>query len=439
MQQNVKIKEQYLEKNLAVFAGLLRQEGLPVGTTEMIDALRALTVIDISSRDTFKAALQATLVKNKKDQPLFSRLFDHYFVPLDEHRKRNEEVLLQEEQLSRQLEQAAADLKFKGELLQLSNEELKQYSNLPPEKRNSIQDFVQQTENGNRVEPQFKPILENVVKSHLRYCRSQEKIENSAAGTASGAGTGNISGESDLLREVDIETIAASELPAAEELLKKLSRKMAVQILRRRRSGPRSGKLDLRRSLRDNMQYGGLIFNLKYKPKHRSREQILLLCDVSASMKNYSTFVIHFLYNLHEVVRDLSCFSFSDTLEDLTDVLKGRNSLQFLLDRVIRHSKTWGGGTDLGAALRSLEEVHTDRLNSKTTVIIVSDTKTMALDDALKALVKIKEKIKRVIWLNPLAADRWPDYRSVGLIAEQVEMWPCSNIGQLEEALSGRL
>jgi uncharacterized protein with von Willebrand factor type A (vWA) domain len=63
----------------------------------------------------------------------------------------------------------------------------------------------------------------------------------------------------------------------------------------------------------------------------------------------------------------------------------------------------------------------------------------MALDDALKALVKIKEKIKRVIWLNPLAADRWPDYRSVGLIAEQVEMWPCSNIGQLEEALSGRL
>jgi uncharacterized protein len=85
---------------------------------------------------------------------------------------------------------------------------------------------------------------------------------------------------------------------------------LAVKILRRRRSGPRSGPLDLRRSMRDNMRFGGIIFDLKHKPKHRSRQQILLLCDVSASMKQYSTFVIHFLYGLREAVRDLSCSAF---------------------------------------------------------------------------------------------------------------------------------
>ncbi|MDW7729227.1 MAG: VWA domain-containing protein [Bacillota bacterium] len=437
-----KISGQHLEENLATFTGLLRQEGLPVGTTEMIDALYALERIDIASRRSFKTALQATLVKSRRDQAVFSRLFDHYFVPVEEHRHRAEEIMIREEEYARQLERATTELQFKGEDLQLSLEELGQYSALSAEQRTRLQDFVRQTENGHNVEPRFKPILENIVKSHLRYCRSRDNQQNHntvSTGNADGAGTGSDSPGNDMLREIDIEMISASDLPAAEELLKSLSRKLAIQILRRRRSGPRSGPLDLRRSLRDNMRFGGIIFNLKHKPKRRSKQQIMLICDVSASMKSYSTFVIHFLHGLHEVVSDLSCFSFSDNLEDLTTELKGRANLKQLLDRVIRHSRTWGGGTDIGAAIEGLAEKHPDRINAKTTVIFVSDTKTVKLDQAVIKLKKLKERVKRVIWLNPLPTDRWPDYRSVGLVAEVVEMWPCSTIAQLEEVLTGRL
>jgi len=433
-------KQLYIENNLATFAGLLRQEGLPVGTMEIIDALRALEVTDISSRTSFKTALLATMVKSRKDEYVFDRLFEHYFIHYNEHCRRSEEMLADREELTRQLSEAAGELSFKGEQLGLSEEELKQYNGLPLEHRGRLLDFVQKTENGNKVEPHFKPILENIVKSHLRYCRSKEDQQPGSSITdADGAGSGSGTGADLLLREMDIEKIATSELPAAEDLLVCLSRKLAVKILRRRRSGPRSGQLDIRRSLRCNMQYGGTIFDLKYKPKRRSKQQILMLCDVSASMKNYSTFVIHFMHNLHEVVRDLFCFTFSDNLEDLTDALKGRTSLQYLLDRVIRNSKNWGGGTDFGAALKALEEKEPHRLNHKTTVIIVSDTKTVALDSAVKALSKMKERVKRVIWLNPLAAERWPDYRSVAMLAGQAEMWPCSTIGQLEEALTNRI
>jgi len=431
---------QYLEVNLATFTGLLRQEGLPVGTTEMIDAMLALQKIDLSSRDAFKSALQATLVKSRRDQLIFSSLFDLYFVPVEQHIKRAEESTLHKEELNRQLEQANMEMQFKGEKLELSIKELQQYNSLPAEQRNRIRDFVHRTEKGNKVEPQFRPILENIVKSHLRYCRNRGELEKRSAefcGSADGAGSGG--GVNSNLREIDIEAIAAAELPAAEQLLKRLSKKLAVQILRRRRSSLHSGPLDLRRSMRDNMQFGGIIFNLKHKPGRRSKQQLLLLCDVSASMKSYSTFIIHFLRGLHEAVSDLSCFSFSDCLEDLTAEIKGRANLKQLLDRVIRHSRTWGGGTDIGSALSKLAEKHPDRLNTKTTVIVVSDTKTVALDDMVKELKKLKQRVKRVIWLNPLPTDRWYDYRSVSLVAEQVEMWPCSNIAQIEAVLSGRL
>ncbi len=435
-----KSHESRLEENIATFADLLRQEGLPLGTTEMIDALKTLDRIDIANRSEFKAALQATLVKSYRDQALFSRVFDQFFVPPEEYQKKSEQKDSYHQQLESQISQADNELMFKGESLQLSLNELQQYSSLSQQQREGLQDFLRKTETGKNVESGFRPLLETVVKSHLRYCRTQEKHKQERHNYGEGSEIGADSGSDDQnLREMDIEAIKAADMPAAEQLLKKLSRKLAVKILRRRRTGPRSGPLDLRRSMRDNMRFGGIIFNLKHKPKRRSKQQILLLCDVSASMKQYSTFVLHFLLGLQEVVRNLSCFSFSDNIENLTPELKGRTDLQHILDRVIRQSKNWGGGTDLGRALFEMVRKYPDLVNAKTTVIVVSDTKTVSIDQALDELKKLNERVKRVIWLNPLPVVYWPDYRSVNKIGELVEMWPCSTIAQLEEVLTGRL
>ncbi len=429
-----------LEENLATFTALLRSEGLPIGTTEMIDAFSALSRIDLASRAEFKIALQATLVKSRADRLIFSRLFDLFFVPAEEHSQRAVHADGERRVMAEKLEQANRELQFKGEALALTPDELQQYGSLSTVQQERLQDFLYKTETGVNVEPRFKPLLETVVKSHLRYCRSRERMQSSQAACSAADGAGSGPGSADVyLREMDIQAISLVDLPVAEQLLQRLSRKLAVKILRRRRSGPRSGPLDLRRSMRENMRFGGIIFNLKHKPKHRSRQQILLLCDVSASMKQYSTFVIHFLYGLREVVRDLSCLSFSDSLENLTPELKSKAGLQHMLNRVIRHSKNWGGGTNLGAALEELTAKYSDKLNAKTTIIVVSDTKTVALELALKELQKIKERVKRVIWLNPLPLDHWSDYRSVDLVADLTEMWPCSTIAQLEEVLTGRL
>jgi len=443
-----KLPEGHLEENLITFTNLLREKGLSISTPETIDALQALQKIDLLSRDAFKSALQATLVKSRRDQEFFDRLFDYYFAPPEVQRRGAEKAASHKKQFESKMEQACSEMKFKGEALKLNDEELAQYSSMSQEEQKRLQDFMHKTETGVNVKPRFRPVLESVVKSHLRYCRSKSmyekqnntnrKDDQTASGPSAGNGAGSGSADA-ALGEMDIQAIRTTDLPEAEQLLQRLSRKLAIQILRRQRRGPRSGPLDLRRSLRDNMRYGGNIFSLKHKPKRRSRQQILLLCDVSASMKQYSTFVIHFLHGLREAVRDFSCFSFSDNLENMTPDLKSRAGLQHLLDRVIRRSETWGGGTNLGLSLHELMQKHPDLLNGKTSIIVVSDTKTISIDYAVNELNKLKDRVRRIIWLNPLPKEQWPDYRSVGSVAGLVEMWPCNTIVQLEEVLTGRL
>jgi len=441
------LSDQYLEENLAVFVNSLREEGLPVSTAEMFDALKALQQVDLASREEFKAALQATLIKNSRDLNCFNRLFDQFFVPPEVYQQKKKQVEARREQIDREIDQARRELQFKGESLQLTETELAQYKSMSEEQRERLQDFMQKTETGVNVESSFRPILESVVKSHLRYSRLNEgnnknetdRSGKQGSGSSAGQGAGSGAEKDEFLCEMDIQAIKEKDLPEAEQLLQQLSRKLAVQILRRRRSGPRSGQLDLRRSLRENMRYGGTIFKLKHKPRRRSRQQILLICDVSGSMKRYSTFVIHFLHGLREVVRELSCFIFSDRLENLSGELRDRQDLNHLLDRVIRRSETWGGGTNLGVSLNQLLSKYPDLLNQRTSVIVVSDTRTISLNQATGELDKLKDRVKRVIWLNPLPKEQWPEFRSVGAVAELVEMWPCNTIGQLEEVLTGRL
>ncbi len=437
----------HLPENLVTFTNLLREEGIPVSTAETMDALAALRQVEITAREEFKTALQAALIKNRRDQDCFNRLFDYFFAPPEIRKREEKKAAAYKKDYQAGLDRAGRELTFKGESLALSPSELAQYNSMTPDQRDRLRAFMHKTETGVNVEERFRPILESVVKSHLRYCRTnhdREQHESSSSGedhsgaVPGGSGSGPGGGRA-ALSEMDIQAITAGELPEAEQLLQRLSKRLAVQILRRRRSGPRSGPLDLRRSLRDNMRYGGIIFKLKHRPKRRTREQIVLLCDVSASMKHYSTFVIHFMHGLRESVRDLSCFSFSDTLENITPELKKRGGLRQLLDRVIRRSDTWGGGTNLGLSLRALMDKYPDLLNGRTSVIVVSDTRTISLDYAIKELGKLGDRVKRIVWLNPLPGEQWSEYRSVESVSSLVEMWPCNTIAQLEAVLSGRL
>jgi uncharacterized protein with von Willebrand factor type A (vWA) domain len=435
----------YFEENMALFAALLRSEGLLLGTAELLDALQSLRHIDIADRASFKTALRATLVKNERDLEIFDRSFERFFVPqAAQEQQFRETTRLREERESR-LAEAAEELSFKGEPLPLSTEEMLLYTSLNDDQRRNLQRFVQETEAAERESQPLRPLLETVVKGHLRYWHSRKEQlpaeEENGGGEGGGEGgvTRRSADKNRHLREFDIRMLRESDLPAARALLDRLSRQLLRRLVYQRQRSATRGALDFRRTMRANMRFGGRPFLLKHRRRRRSQLQLLLLGDLSASMKRYSSFVLQFFYGLQAVVTNLEIFSFADTLEYLTPALREQGGLDQVLERVVLQGQSWGGGTNIGAALTELREGYSEMLTHRTVVIVVSDTRTVQLNRALPALQKLRERVRRVLWLNPLPPEQWPLYRSVQAFGEIAEMWPCNTIAQLEEAVAGRL
>ena len=64
---------------LLEFADELRREGVPVGTSELLDAFQALDAVSWTSREDFRAALAATLAKSQEDRRVLDVLFERFF------------------------------------------------------------------------------------------------------------------------------------------------------------------------------------------------------------------------------------------------------------------------------------------------------------------------------------------------------------------------
>ena len=57
----------------------LRREGVPVGTSELLDAFEVLREISWTSQEDFREALAATLAKSQDDRRVFELVFDRFF------------------------------------------------------------------------------------------------------------------------------------------------------------------------------------------------------------------------------------------------------------------------------------------------------------------------------------------------------------------------
>ena len=57
----------------------LRNEGMAVGTSEMLDAFAALQHVPWTERDDFREAMATTLAKSQDDRRVFELVFDRFF------------------------------------------------------------------------------------------------------------------------------------------------------------------------------------------------------------------------------------------------------------------------------------------------------------------------------------------------------------------------
>lgn len=433
----------YFENNLARFVHILRHLGIKVSTGETITALRALNQINLLEREHVKLALSATLVKNHDEQPLFLKAFDSFFTIPEVRRQQKEDLekrLAEEELLIQEAEQ---DLAYHGEQLDLSDEEKLFYARLPEEGKSKIRDYLAASNLPEDRYQRYKPMLEFQVRGSLKYWKqrleeedkdlyqSVQGIEDETLAAVIGDLDAN---DSNLLFE-DMKRIKERDLPQVTALLKVLSRKLATKISRRYRVSKKVVRLDLRRSIKSNVRYGGIIFKLQYRQKRIQKPAILLICDVSGSMARYASFVIQFIYGLSTVVRNIESFIFAEELERVTDYFHASRSFENTMVDLMSRSKIWGKGTNLHRSLVRLREEHGKLLTANTVVIILSDAKTLEVEETARDLSKLKMVVKEVIWLNTLPQAEWEGLSSVTAFQRHCMMYECYTLAHLEKII----
>lgn len=449
---------EYIENNLARFFHILRHLGLRISSAETVDAVKAVAALDILDRSQVRTALLATLAKTPEDRVILDRSFGAFFVTPErkaERSARYEEVKVRE---AKEMDDIGQDLKYEMEThdgqetkevaLPLNEEEKRIYSKLPPENRQKLQSYLSKQFQSNPVNnPEH--LITNLVRSYLNYWKYYLKMNENRPPDVNLTGDMEVD---EVLQEVidqlhseenilyqDIRKITETDMPTAAALISKLSRQLATRIARRYRRSKKKQRLDLRRTIRQNIRYGGTMFNLKYKTRRMDKPRILLICDVSGSMAKYAGFVLQFMYGLATVTEQIECFIFSEGVERVTGQFNKFCNFEETMAQIINKSDSWGRGTDFNHALAVILEQHRDLVTKNTFVIIVSDTKTLNADQAIRRMQVFRKAVKDVIWLNTLPKKVWSNTYSVSMFARHSRMFECNTLSHLDKIMRNQL
>ena len=409
----------YLEK-LSAFSRLLRLEGLNVSPQETADAGQILIALGFESRENVKTALRTVFAKSRDEQVVFDRVFGNFFVSEEVMRQRAEEARRQAEEEARQRAQAERELERMP--VELTEDQKVAYAAMAEKERQRLQNFAEKYRETARNNP-------NLYGNFIHSVFTKSILEQQMRMEDAGLGVEGMDPEVGLLYR-DISDFKDTEIPKAIEIIRNVAQRINGELNARRRSG-HSGKLDFRRTIRKGLETGGSFYRLSYKKKRRQRKHLVLLCDVSGSMMQFSEFALRFIQSLNQVADSSRTFLFSEAAVE-ADAFSLQNMDQFR--DYVRASGIYGRGTDLGSALELLCSQSPAALNSATTLIILSDTKTIDQMRAVTALQEAKRLAGRVLWLNPIPENKWKYIRSVQTMAAICPMVACDTLGALARA-----
>lgn len=414
--------EVYLEK-LSAFARILRMEGLSVSPRDTEDAAAILTRLGFEDRETVKTALMTVYAKSREEQLKFSSAFDGFFLSEEAIRAQARQRAEQERQRQEQMEQAGEELEQIGERVRLDERERQSYLELPQEARQKLQDFLNRYKGNVDRSPQlYSEFIHSVFAKTMM--EQQMLLENA------GVGAEELDPELGLLCR-DIGAFRDSEIPKAIALIQNVARQINGELSAKRRGQGSSGKLDFRRTIRGSLSSGGSLHRLYFRKPRTRKRKLVILCDVSGSMVQFSEFALRFIQSLNQVAESSRTFLFSETIVE-ADPFQLQNMDRFR--DTVRASGIYGRGTDLGLALRHLCDTRPPVLNQNTTLLILSDTKTVDTARALLWLQEAKRQSGKLLWLNPIPERNWKYIKSVGAVQSIVPMIPCSTLSELAAA-----
>jgi uncharacterized protein with von Willebrand factor type A (vWA) domain len=435
------------------FFRALRSADVRVSPIEAIDAHRTVAAVGFADRELFKDALCATLAKSAEEVERFDRVFDTFFdrdtfqaAPPPEDGGDPMEGMPEEAQQSE-----LARMLLEGDAMALAQamEEAAE--------RAQVSQIRLSTQRSRLTRKLLEEMGLAEIERIIAAARRLESPAGAAAAERLDAARKALAAEAQAYVERQHELYAAEsgrnlreELlarkalnaeggidPVDQAMMQALVKRMAKRLAdrySRRRHVAWTGHLDVRRTLRKSMGYGGMPFDIVFKTKKIDKPSIVAICDVSKSVAAAAQFLLTFLYSLNEVVDRMEAFAFSGRMISVNAVLD-ENHIETAILEVLK--RIGFQQTDYGKSLEDFCEQHLDQLDRHTTVIFLGDARSNYADPRLDLLATIQKRSRALIWLNPEPQSYWGQGDSVMHRYERFchVAKPCNTLAQLERII----
>jgi uncharacterized protein with von Willebrand factor type A (vWA) domain len=433
---------------LVAFAEELREEGLAVGTSEILDAVQVLEHVSWSDHTDFKEALAATLAKSPEDRRVFELVFERFFFRATEteasRRRITEEIAggdsAGEINLDTLRAQIAAALRDGSEAAMRDLARLAIAAFGQGQGSGVLGVDVQRIRRalGLRAEPQPElpeddPRRHGTPREQLRRFEQHLRRELERALIERTAALPPKRPLSELDRALPSGPI--QDLAAVHRVVAQLKRRLATEG-HEARGRKRHAHVDVRRTMRASLETGGVPITLKYRPRRPRRPEIFVLCDVSTSVTSASTFFLSVLHALHDAFRKLRSFVFIERISEVTDVFERERDFRAASEAISRDAGVAdiSGYTDYGRVWEEFLSLIEDELHPRATVIVLGDARTNGRPPRDEVFAAITARAGRTFWLNPEPRLYWNYGDSVIAAYERhCTAFECWRTDQLEE------
>lgn len=368
--------------NLLMFGEVLRRLGLDVGSGNMLDLVRATEFVPIGgNRNDFRLAARALLVHRRSDLELFDEAFQVFWRRPAHGRS------------MRDLRSMGEERRYRTPRVMPHREDT---SDGPP------------ADDGPEDAGDRQPVVD------LQRSFSAREV----------------------LRQRDFADYTSAEVAAARGLMAELQWDLGSRRTRRLTWGD-GRDVDLRRSMRRSLSYGGEMLDIAHRRRKTKPRPLALICDVSGSMERYTRMLLHFVHTVAVGGQQLEAFLFATRLTRITRHLEHRG-VDRAVSEVARAVPDWAGGTRIGEAIKTFNYRWARRvLRGGAVVLVISDGWDRGDPELLsREMARLQRSCHRLIWLNPLLGSPGYEPLTRGMQAAMPyvdDFLPAHNLHSLQE------
>jgi uncharacterized protein with von Willebrand factor type A (vWA) domain len=452
-----------LDRQIGFFSAL-RDAGVGISMAEVLDATRALGVVDLLEREQLRAALAGCVLKRPAHRTAFDTLFDLWFPAVvgdpssfDAEDERGpgpdadgdtapaDPAVLREllrgllldgddEAMRGFVRRVVAELGrsetapgrqswFSYRVLRALSPETLMASLLEAmlagQERGGLAEKVVRQTVAERIR-RFQEMVEAEVRRRLAEDRGVDQVSKNAV--------------QPLAEQVDFLRASRSDMAELRRQVFPLARRLATRLTARRQLG-RSGRLDFRRTVRASLGTGGVPLVTHHRPHKPHKPELVVLCDVSGSVAGFAHFTLMLAYALREQFTKVRAFAFIDTVDEVTHLFRPGGDVADALSRMSAEAQLvrFDGHSDYGHSLVEFATRYPDAVGPRTSLLVLGDARNNYRATGVPALRGLVRRSRHAYWLNPEPRAYWGSGDSAtAQYAEVVEMVEVRNAVQLE-------